>query len=308
MPEQLKKLREGQRLEGIPASTWNAFVDATKWSQGQQASWNVGPKRNVPQTGLVRLKNTSGYDRERFDVLGIDDVFPDPVDNLIEFKAGPVLHGITPTLADHRSKFAILWEPAEPDMIVTACVAGVSVARLVQETSDTPTDYAEMRDGDAGALGCGAGGSARVLWREDGIGTKWGVVRLGNGAGYFQWYFNLLETLPSVVDDPNECPTIVRVVRRAAWDPTECDNVGMWEVRKDDSDEYYDEDIFYAADYGLIGFCGTVGTPGIAEWNPAHPPRYLQRAGDPSPKPVLTITNLQCPADTNPSCPSGYYT
>ena len=117
MSQQLLRLKAGQRIEGIPAATWNAFVDATQYVRKLQHGQVVNPLSNVPQTGIVRFKNASGQVRNRFDVLGISDVFPSPTDNLNAFKSGPVLHGVTPTAA-YRGRFAVLLEPAAPGDIV----------------------------------------------------------------------------------------------------------------------------------------------------------------------------------------------
>jgi len=178
--EELFPIKPGQRLEGIPHKAWNAFVEAARYVNGQKRSLRRDALRDVPQTGIVRLKNLSGSDRERFDVLGIDDVFPQPSANPSGFKSGPVLHGVTPAETDHRGKFAILLEPAKPDAIVSAVVAGVTVARV--SFTDPSAGFAEVADYDAGALKAGSDGSAAILWKEGGTGIRWCVIRLGNPA------------------------------------------------------------------------------------------------------------------------------
>ena len=94
MVEELRRLKPGDRLDGIPAPTWNAFVDAVEYVRRLRRSLSADPLRDVPQTGIVRLKNASGLACNRFDVLGISDVFPQPSQNLSAFKSGPVLHGV----------------------------------------------------------------------------------------------------------------------------------------------------------------------------------------------------------------------
>ena len=183
MAEQLQRLKPGERLDGIPAPTWNAFVDAAEYVGRLRGSQQVEPLRHVPQTGIVRLKNASGQTRNRFDVLGISDVFPQPAQNLGAFKSGPVLHGVTPDENEHAGNFAILLEPAKPDAIVAACVSGACVAKVHVETGQESVGYADVKDGDAGALQAKADGTARILWREPGTGIKWAVVRIGGGGG-----------------------------------------------------------------------------------------------------------------------------
>ena len=159
------------------AEARNAWNEMLHWWKTQRGG---GPplKQVMRQTGIIEIKNTSGYDRDRFDVLGIDDVFPDPTENLKRFKNMPALHGITPALASHRGKFAILLKPADDGKLVHAVVAGVTVAKV--NITDVNHQYAEVKDGDATSLASSACGSALILWIESGTGVKWAVIRMGN--------------------------------------------------------------------------------------------------------------------------------
>ena len=169
-----KKLSPGDQLDGIPADEWSSFQEAAAWVRGQQQGQRRPQGRNQLQTGVVSVKNTSGYTANRFDVLGIEDVFPTPTDNLNAFMAGPLLHGVTPSLSDHRGRFAVLLEPALDETIVSAVVAGVTIAKLtvVQENHE----YCDVSDGNRGSLESGFFGSARILWKESGTGFKWAVI------------------------------------------------------------------------------------------------------------------------------------
>lgn len=190
MNEHLFKLKPGQSLEGIPHKAWNAFVEAAQYVKRLQHSLSVDPLRHVPQTGIVRLKNASGQDRQRFDVLGVDDVFPYPTPDPSAFKAGPVLHGVKPYLDTHRGKFAILLEPAPNGSIVSACVSGISIAKINVEQGQEWMEYADVKDQDAGCLQARCHGAAKIFWREPGTGVRWAVARLSNlpmgvyGAGW----------------------------------------------------------------------------------------------------------------------------
>ncbi|MDD4270989.1 MAG: hypothetical protein PHN77_22440, partial [Thermoguttaceae bacterium] len=180
MTQELFPLKPGQRLEGIPHKAWNAFVEAARYAKGQKQSRRRTALRDVPQTGIVRVKNCSGEDRDRFDVLGIDDVFPPPADNPSGFKVGPVLHGVTPDKKKHFGRFVVLLEPAKRHKIVSACIAGITVARLNIEADEDWIRSADIAGGEAGHLKAHVQGSAKILWREEGSGTVWAVVRLSN--------------------------------------------------------------------------------------------------------------------------------
>lgn len=188
------KLKPGDTIDGLPGASWNEFVDAL----GANAPIPTQFASLFKQAGIVLVKNMSGGARKRFDVLGIDDVFPSPAEQsgadpgrdarIAAFKNGPVLHGVTPTLEDHFANWAILLEPARDKVmsgdvqvaaegIVPAVVSGLTVCRVnVVRGTDT---FAEMDNGDTESLVSAPGGSAKILWKEAGLGLKLAAVRIG---------------------------------------------------------------------------------------------------------------------------------
>ena len=112
----LKKVSKGTPLH-IPAEAYNAFVDAAQAHRGQMFTDAAATKATLTP-GLVLVKNSSGYDCERFNVLGIDDtICITPTDNLAAFQAGPVLVGKSPYYTTHAGKFVILAEPIASNAI-----------------------------------------------------------------------------------------------------------------------------------------------------------------------------------------------
>jgi len=171
-----RKVKSGERL-AIPAQAYNAFVDAARAHQdGRHGSESAG-RELFRQTGIVYVRNDSGTDRNRFDVLGIDSPIVTPSEGLDEFKNRVALECSTPDEASHQSKFVILQEPVADGEITRACVAGVCPARV--DISDTSHAFADIADGVASSLASGSAGSAHILWAEAGTGVKWAVVRLG---------------------------------------------------------------------------------------------------------------------------------
>ena len=85
MVDALKKTQAGQTLE-IPAEAYNAFIDAVRDVRGRRH--DVAQDANEPfrQSGIVKVRNKSGADRDRFDVLMIDDPIIGPTDNLQQYK------------------------------------------------------------------------------------------------------------------------------------------------------------------------------------------------------------------------------
>jgi len=78
MTTALKKVRSGDSLV-IPAETFNAFVDTALAFKRQQRGVAREPQREQRQTGIILVRNESGADRARFDVLGITDRAPQEV-------------------------------------------------------------------------------------------------------------------------------------------------------------------------------------------------------------------------------------
>ena len=93
----------------------------------------------------------------------------------------PVFKGVTPSTDDHADgKWCILLEPAADDKIARACIAGaVCVLLDVQDEGD---QWADLIDDEATKLRSDGTGPARILYKEEGSGEKWAVVRLGSSA------------------------------------------------------------------------------------------------------------------------------
>jgi hypothetical protein len=131
----------------------------------------------------VLVRNESGADRERFDVLGIEGPIIERVDNEEEFKQRVALRGVVPS-SPHLGKFAILLDPAKDQAIVRACVDGVSVVRV--RMNDEAHQFADVELGQASQLGSADGGTARLLWVEpvedrQNPEIAWTIARIGGG-------------------------------------------------------------------------------------------------------------------------------
>jgi len=156
----LSKVRSGDPLV-IPAATFNAFVDTARDFQERQRSATRDGLPDWRQTGIVLIRNDSGADRGRFDVLGVAGTVIKPTDNADAFKERVALKGVTPTAA-HAGRFVILLEPVKNGLIGRGCVDGVCVARV--KMSDEGHVFAEAKNGQADKLDSGAAGSACLLW------------------------------------------------------------------------------------------------------------------------------------------------
>jgi hypothetical protein len=179
MGDAMKKVKPGDPLV-IPAATFNTFIDSARdflARQHQQAQAGTPSGRH---NCIVLVRNDSGSDRERFDVLGISGPVFDPASDAEAFKNYPAMTGVTPAEDDHQGKFVILLEPVLAGKLARAVAAGVVPARVDVPDEDYPYRLADVTDGSAANLTAAKVGSAAILWREGGTGVQWALVRLGN--------------------------------------------------------------------------------------------------------------------------------
>ncbi len=128
MGDVLKKVKPGDPL-AIPAAKFNTFVAAAQDFLRRQRDIARTPVADRPPFETVLLKNASGADRSRFDVLGIDGPVFTPTDSLGTFTNGIPLVGVTPA-ASHAGNFAILVEPIQTGRLGRACILGACPAQV----------------------------------------------------------------------------------------------------------------------------------------------------------------------------------
>ena len=178
----MRKVRRGDPLV-IPAATFNAFIDAAEDFRRRQHDARRRRQRELHDTGIVLVRNESGEDRERFDVLGIDGPIITRSDNEPEFRQRVALRGSVPSAA-HGGRFVVLLEPARDQAIVRACIDGVCLGRV--RMSDEGHGFADVSAGTASEPESRASGPVQLLWiepveqREDPQ-VAWCVLRLGGG-------------------------------------------------------------------------------------------------------------------------------
>ena len=177
---ELRKVQRGERFR--PSATWqHATVDAIRYVRQLQSSGGEGAGYAVRQADIVFVKNATGQALWRFNPVGIEWTWPTPAEDLATFQNRPLLYGVVPQRPRHLGRYAVLLEPAQPDAIVPAVLDGVTVVRLV--VHDPCDGFADIIDGDPWKLYTRSRpdqGSAVILWKESGIGMKWGVVRIAH--------------------------------------------------------------------------------------------------------------------------------
>jgi len=178
MGDAFKKVKRGDPL-AIPAATFNTFVDAARdfLARSHQQGQSATPTGRHQCTVLVR--NDSGSDRGRYELLGVGGPLFDPGSYEDAFKNHPAVTGVTPVQDEHRGRFVILLEPVASGQLGRALTTGVVPARVDVPDEDYPYAYAEVADSVATHLLARQEGSASILWREGGTGLQWALVELG---------------------------------------------------------------------------------------------------------------------------------
>lgn len=171
--------------DGIPAKFLNQVAEMlADWQQTRRFGADGAQGRREQDTVLVR--NESGANRNRCDVLEIDTPFFDPAGTEAEqmdFIKRPVFRAKLPT-ASVPGRFVVLAEPIGENKIGMAYVSGTFAVRVhVASEMDKTADAIE---GEPGMLMSGSGGSAQILWLQP-MGDRdpgdpllaWAMVRMG---------------------------------------------------------------------------------------------------------------------------------
>jgi len=172
----LRKVMPGESLQ-IPASAYNAFVDAAADHRNRMTGLERHPGLSTAPGGIVMVRNTSGSDRARFDVMGIEGPVILPADNLVEFINRVALDCDLPG-EDHRDTFVVLMDPLPSGAMGRAWASGVCPVRI-DMAGGSALRYAAGIEGVSTHLAARRRGAAAILWREGSSGVQWAVIRLG---------------------------------------------------------------------------------------------------------------------------------
>ena len=133
MGDTFQKVRAGEPLQ-IQAETFNAFVDAARHHRQSQRSVSAETTDGSPMdSGRTRVRNQTGADCRRYEVLRIGNPLFGPSDNLLEYLNHTSFAGLA-IEADDEDRVAILQEPCPQDAIREAIHSGVSIVWLTGET------------------------------------------------------------------------------------------------------------------------------------------------------------------------------
>ena len=153
----------------------------------RQSGLSMQAKGARGNNDFVLVKNISGSDVGRFGVLGIAGILFDPATALPAFTARTVFTGETPAESHQTGRFLICAEPIQNGAIGRAWADGIVTVRI--DVQDASHNYATVKPDDATQLISADQGLCYILYKEAGVGQKWGVVRYGSTGNSLRWAF-----------------------------------------------------------------------------------------------------------------------
>lgn len=175
MADPFQKLRAGDVFDSVPHEAWNGFIDASNDYRQRVNGARSSTLYGRYPTGIVPVRNDSGADCARFEILSITGVIYDQATLPDDFYNQPTLTADTPGTAPE--KFVILQEPIADGEVGRGMLMGITAVQVsVGHASD---EFADVISGDSTKLRSGPFGSAKIHYKPSGTGTKWCYVEPG---------------------------------------------------------------------------------------------------------------------------------
>jgi len=165
-----QKKKPGDPLK-IPAGAWNALLELLEQRDNFLAQ--LGKTGTIDTR--IKVRNDTGSDLGRYQVVRIADPIVSPTDNLSEFLANPCFSGATPD--GEHNRIAIVQEPIAAGAIGWAVAAGLTHAYV---SGNEGHGFAVPQAGDCTGFASAPSGPVAILWRETGTGLRRCFVRVGN--------------------------------------------------------------------------------------------------------------------------------
>lgn len=181
----MKQAKPGDPVQ-ISAKEWNDVRLATQMVLSGQIGADKRPgQRWTDQQLSIRVKNTTGSNVDRFDVLAIDDM----VFNLEDNKEGtiglPCLKLRDIKGSEDRGNVVVVQAPIK---VPTSTVPGIDkgvmsgVTAAYVDVKDENDKYIDVGDASRAFVSAGSGGVGRIIWKPAGTGRSLCMVLI-NGSG-----------------------------------------------------------------------------------------------------------------------------
>ena len=178
------KRSPGEKIHKVPATVWNNAMDAGQAWAAQQLSTNTPLAAAMRVTDIVKVRNDTGQDMARGEVLCLDDfVLDDLIFDSLWFS------GLVPdsSEAPPTSKpYGVLLDPIKhqssgPQHFGRLAVSGVCLAKI--DNLDNEHQYAHIVSGEKQLATNSSRGQAQILYRQNVGGQWWAAIRLSNYRG-----------------------------------------------------------------------------------------------------------------------------
>ncbi len=175
-----RKINKGTRLSGIPADSWNGFVDTHRIVSQMRPPTNGAAQIAADDRAIVvTLQNDSEGDVPRGGVLKLGAPIVEPSTRAAVVLEGILFGGDTPEADNNEQQIGIALAPVADGEVGPFAVVGVVWAKL--NITDAAHAFAKPKASTA-ELESDASTGFPVIWKESGTGSKWAVVSLQKDA------------------------------------------------------------------------------------------------------------------------------
>jgi hypothetical protein len=174
MSDDLAHVKSGDKFR-ISARTYNAWCDAARQVLGEQHNISSSFSSASSSSGIVLVRNDSGYALSRYRAVGIEALAISPADNPNDM----VLSVVLPNHELHEGKWCVLQEPLAAGAIGKAVISGVT---YLSPLSAILAEHEYVDVDELNGVSTAYSGPAQLLWYEkpdDFPSTGWAIVKLG---------------------------------------------------------------------------------------------------------------------------------
>lgn len=173
MDDPFSYVMPGQSDEGIVNSVAriNANVDAARFARTARKGFAVDQKLASLTENEFIVKNETGADRNRFDIVAFEEPIYLRDDNESAFneRTQTYLKAIEPAWPDHFLSWGVLQESCKQNKLARVRVGGIAVAlvNFADANATTGHRFATIKNEESGYLDSAPCGMARILWRDE---------------------------------------------------------------------------------------------------------------------------------------------
>ena len=203
----IQRIRYGERLAGIPLTSWNRGAKATEWVEREIAQLPTDPVPDAPAPYLaMMLENDTGEDREPGEVVRIEDPMIKPEETVNGAAAYQYATAIAKGIDDAQNSIAILTQGGPYLGTLPAGFARYGIMRgaivgivwAIVNVTDEKHNFAFPEVGQFKLQSSGQGPVA-IKWKPTGTGELTCMVQVG--AIDQKWFGKSIDPIPRGTTD-----------------------------------------------------------------------------------------------------------